>query len=541
MEKKWSSALAPLLLLMCVSCSTSPTPPKDALPLTGDLGTATNPVRCNGPEGEREYLNRLFTPDGMPAEFYRGGSYGEGPHGNVLDRYKVSTGPTNTAVFMDMYHPGHIETNAVPGFTIMNLINGHMIGLPANKAAHARLAYNTINAVPFDDSDDKLVAQLSNLLAAGLDVNARDAGGNTPLLMAADHLHHAEKILRLFLDVGADVNTQNNDGDTALHMAMHISDPDLEAIRYLVEHSISVTATNKEGDTAFVRVAWLLDHEDDPVYKKDDRLIAARILRDAGADQWEDYMGGPIKVVNEVPTSIDPTVAKLMIPSERDAAFRTILSWQKYRSKPAYMEREFKPLRHVVECPQREGPPIFAVFPISTFEKRAAPVGHIILIDADGAIIPHFMNANLLDADSIFADINGDGVIDEVSTISFSKGAVLHVLPVTREQTPVLNIKLKRKGFRDTAWQWRVMKTEEQNVFAIELGPQDPTAKHINTRQGMVWSEEENTFTIVQAPLNPTKNIIPKARLEWSKEKNAYMGPKGGWLHPFKRLNSPVP
>ena len=88
--------------------------------VSGALGTRTNPVRCDQPSGERAYLRRLRDANGNAPTFYRVGSYGHGPHGFILDGYEVTSGTNKVMVFMDMYHPRFIETNTVPGFTIIN-------------------------------------------------------------------------------------------------------------------------------------------------------------------------------------------------------------------------------------------------------------------------------------------------------------------------------------------------------------------------------------------------------------------------------------
>jgi len=89
--------------------------------VSGALGTETNPVRCDDPKGERQYLSRLRCPDGKRPEFSRIGSFGVGPYGNILDGYRVKCeGRDEVTVFMDMYHEGYVEKEAVPGFTIID-------------------------------------------------------------------------------------------------------------------------------------------------------------------------------------------------------------------------------------------------------------------------------------------------------------------------------------------------------------------------------------------------------------------------------------
>ena len=84
--------------------------------VSGPLGSKTNPIRCDLPDGEHEYLNKLHSPDGSNALFHRIGHVGMGPYGNILDAYKVNNRKESFMVYMDMYHQGFTETNAVPGF-----------------------------------------------------------------------------------------------------------------------------------------------------------------------------------------------------------------------------------------------------------------------------------------------------------------------------------------------------------------------------------------------------------------------------------------
>ena len=86
------------------------------------LGSQKNPIRAEMPAGERAYLARLRCSNGEPPRFERMGSFGDGPYGNILDGYSVNCGaaaPGQVEVFIDMYHRGHIEQQAVPGFTIL--------------------------------------------------------------------------------------------------------------------------------------------------------------------------------------------------------------------------------------------------------------------------------------------------------------------------------------------------------------------------------------------------------------------------------------
>ncbi len=395
------------------------------------------------------------------------------------------------------------------------IATGQPVVIPAEKAAQAELVREVIESTKVDEPGEKLATKIQMLISAGLDVNSCDDGGNTALLMSARWLERPAKVLKVLLDAGADVNARNEEGETALHRGSN----DPEAVRLLIDHGISVTAENNAGETAFADVAWTLDDDEpEPGDEPDPRRIVAKLLLAAGADKWKDYSGSLIKVVPALPLAVDPDrVQPHGSKALRDDAFRTILSWQKYRSKPDAPERIFKPLRHVVVCPQKEGPPIYAVFPMTSYEQRAEPKGYIILIDADGAIIPYYCNANSIDDHSEFKDINNDGVVEEVSTISFGTKAgsakVLHILPVTRDQRPILNIVFKEGGADKEEWSWKLAETKEPGVFSIELG-------HLNSETGQ---------------------ISPKESFHWSKEKSDYFGPEGGGKLLFMRLNAADP
>jgi len=85
------------------------------------LGSEENPVRADMPRGQRAYLNRLRCDDGKSPSYGRVGSMGVGIYGQIVDGYEViceGSEPAKTMVIMDMYHPGHVEKEPVPGFTI---------------------------------------------------------------------------------------------------------------------------------------------------------------------------------------------------------------------------------------------------------------------------------------------------------------------------------------------------------------------------------------------------------------------------------------
>jgi hypothetical protein len=84
----------------------------------GALGSHSNPVLCFQPVGERAYLDRLRCSNGQPPWYERIGSFGAWEDGHVIDGYDVICDDYRTAIFLDMYHKGHAETEPVQGFTI---------------------------------------------------------------------------------------------------------------------------------------------------------------------------------------------------------------------------------------------------------------------------------------------------------------------------------------------------------------------------------------------------------------------------------------
>ena len=85
------------------------------------LGSEENPVLAQGPPGERAYLYRLRCPEGKPPIFERHGSAARmSPYGSIMDIYELACdAPPARTIYMDMYHPDHVEKEAVSGFTIV--------------------------------------------------------------------------------------------------------------------------------------------------------------------------------------------------------------------------------------------------------------------------------------------------------------------------------------------------------------------------------------------------------------------------------------
>lgn len=81
------------------------------------------------------------------------------------------------------------------------------------------------------------------LLTLGMDVNAQDENGNTPL-------HYVWKLsqAKLLMQHGSDVHVRNKNGQSVLHTAARLEDTEL--IRYLVSKGLNINDRDNEGNTA---------------------------------------------------------------------------------------------------------------------------------------------------------------------------------------------------------------------------------------------------------------------------------------------------
>ena len=85
------------------------------------LGSKENPIKCEGPSGERAYLSRLLGPDNQFLTYERDGSNGRGPAGNILDVYILQSldGSFKQALYFDMYWSDYEEKEAPPFFSFI--------------------------------------------------------------------------------------------------------------------------------------------------------------------------------------------------------------------------------------------------------------------------------------------------------------------------------------------------------------------------------------------------------------------------------------
>lgn len=108
--------------------------------------------------------------------------------------------------------------------------------------------------------DDGQITEVRRLLEAGVDANAMDEEGQSPLMAAA--CANDVKALDLLLQYGADVRQAYAEGLTALHMAVDFSidstiqrggdpgDEPLDAILWLLAQGADASAKTDRGETA---------------------------------------------------------------------------------------------------------------------------------------------------------------------------------------------------------------------------------------------------------------------------------------------------
>lgn len=82
------------------------------------LGTAENPVRVGGPDGERAYLQRLRCAGGAAPLIGDRSNAGIGAFGSVVAAYVLACGNSRHRIVFDMYHEEHVETRAPADFTL---------------------------------------------------------------------------------------------------------------------------------------------------------------------------------------------------------------------------------------------------------------------------------------------------------------------------------------------------------------------------------------------------------------------------------------
>jgi len=142
----------------------------------------------------------------------------------------------------------------------------------------------SVNPAEIEDMSDALTMAamqgndevIGTLVAAGVDVDAKDAIGVAPLHWAAFCGHEAS--INRLIDAGADVHTRDQEGRTPLHVAAYESH--LDVIARLVKADADVMAPDKMGWTPLHCAVSNSEEQ------------ACKALTDSGADPLRKDMEG---------------------------------------------------------------------------------------------------------------------------------------------------------------------------------------------------------------------------------------------------------
>ncbi len=140
---------------------------------------------------------------------------------------------------------------------------------------------STVSLATADDYDrlaekvvSKDLADLEELLAGGVDVNARsEVYGGTVLLLACSFEDY-EDVVSLLLANGADVQVRGSDGRTPLIWAASRS---RRCVEMLLEHDADINATGNDGMTALIHATF-------GIFSESVTLDMPELLVDRGAD-----------------------------------------------------------------------------------------------------------------------------------------------------------------------------------------------------------------------------------------------------------------
>lgn len=101
---------------------------------------------------------------------------------------------------------------------------------------------------------------VKNLVSKGVDVNAKDYKGGTPLLAAAD-----VETAKILISSGADVNAKTDNGVTPLHVAaLEVRNKKIKLVQFLVSVGADVNAKDNDGETP---LGWAAINDNSEVAK----------------------------------------------------------------------------------------------------------------------------------------------------------------------------------------------------------------------------------------------------------------------------------
>jgi len=123
----------------------------------------------------------------------------------------------------------------------------------SNEKEEAQVSQANVKAPGMDIFTASLFGDLKTIhqhIKAGTDLNAKDAYGSTPLIIAATF--GKTEVAKALIDAGADVNITNNDGGTALHSAAFLCRT--EIVEALLNSGVDISIRNNFGSTALESV-----------------------------------------------------------------------------------------------------------------------------------------------------------------------------------------------------------------------------------------------------------------------------------------------
>lgn len=103
------------------------------------------------------------------------------------------------------------------------------------------------SALIFSCCRHKNIPELMRLICRGVDVNAQDSAGNTPLIVACQNGHMV--VCKVLVQHGANVMSCNNNGNTALHYCFNYGYDDIG--KYLILCGADEFHVNGEGLTCY--------------------------------------------------------------------------------------------------------------------------------------------------------------------------------------------------------------------------------------------------------------------------------------------------
>ena len=177
------------------------------------------------------------------------------------------------------------------------------------------------------------------LKKGGIDINKRDAEGNTPLYHAC--LKGYRDIVVLLLDNGADSSIANNHSESPLHAAARSGNK--EIIARLVEKGIDLNATDNEGHTPLL---CLLDNR---------RTDAALFLIDKGADTEIADSTGHKAIDYATAYGLREVVARLSIKKSSDVFGNTPLHQAVYNGQSEIVRTLLAASNEMLNTPNDNG------------------------------------------------------------------------------------------------------------------------------------------------------------------------------------------